>query len=59
MQTFIALMISHPEVQRKAQREIDDVIGPSRTPVYDDFESLPYLQAVIKEVSSITSELLT
>ena len=51
LQTFMALMVNHPEVQERAQREIDVVIGGARAPVYEDFASLPYLQAVIKEVS--------
>ena len=43
-------MTMYPEVQRKAQAEIDHVIGKSRLPVHSDENSLPYLQAVLKEV---------
>ncbi|KAH8093927.1 cytochrome P450 [Cristinia sonorae] len=50
METFISLMVQYPEVQKRAQEEIDAVVGNSRSPIYADFESLPYLQAVIKEV---------
>ena len=41
-------MVKYPEVQRKAQEEIDRVVG--RLPVQQDAEDLPYLQAVIKEL---------
>jgi len=43
-------MILYPEVQRKAQAEIDDVVGNGRLPVFSDEEELPYIQAVLKEV---------
>ena len=49
MSTFILAMLLHPHVYRKAQEEIDRVIGPSRLPDYEDSPSLPYLNAVIKE----------
>jgi cytochrome P450 len=43
-------MMLYPEVQRKAQAEIDQVIGNHRLPVHSDEDVLPYLQAVLKEV---------
>jgi len=43
-------MITHPEVQRKAQEELDKVIGRNRLPDLDDRESLPYVSALLKEV---------
>ncbi|TFK20110.1 cytochrome P450 98A3 [Coprinopsis marcescibilis] len=39
----------HPEVLRKAQKELDSVVGPDRLPVPDDFEHCHYVQAIIKE----------
>lgn len=42
-------MVMHPEVQAKAQDEIDTIIGPGRLPVFGDEDSLPYLSAVVKE----------
>ncbi|EAU81927.1 O-methylsterigmatocystin oxidoreductase [Coprinopsis cinerea okayama7 len=47
---FLALAMN-PEVQRKAQAEIDAVIGPGRLPLIRDRERLPYVQAVVKEVT--------
>lgn len=37
-----------PDVQRKAQAELDDVLG-SRLPTMEDMASLPYIQAVFME----------
>ena len=43
-------MALYPEVQKKAQAEIDAVIGPDRLPDFEDRPSLPYINAVLKEV---------
>ena len=48
--TFFLAMSLYPEVQAKAQREIDQVVGTNRLPSYKDRDSLPYLNALIKEV---------
>ena len=40
----------YPEVQKKAQAEIDAVIGPNRLPDFDDRPSLPYVNALVKEL---------
>jgi hypothetical protein len=50
LESFILAMTLYPEVQRKAQAEIDQVIGNDRLPVHSDEDTLPYLQAVLKEV---------
>ncbi|KAI9508272.1 cytochrome P450 [Russula earlei] len=42
-------MIAHPEVQKRAQDELDAVVGRSRTPSFADVPSLPYIQALVKE----------
>ena len=39
----------HPEVLRKAHAELDAVVGPHRLPDFSDKDSLPYVNAVIKE----------
>ncbi|KAJ5698623.1 cytochrome P450 [Penicillium macrosclerotiorum] len=46
---FILAMTAYPEVQKKAQEEIDRVIGSDRLPGFSDRESLPYIEAVLKE----------
>ena len=44
-------MALYPEVQKKAQAEIDAVVGPNRFPDFHDRPSLPYINAVVKESS--------
>lgn len=43
-------MILFPDIQKKAQEEVDRVTGGKRLPEYDDQESLPYIQALVREV---------
>lgn len=43
-------MILYPDVQRKAQAELDAVVGEGRLPQFADRGSLPYVNAVVKEV---------
>jgi cytochrome P450 len=43
-------MVKNPEVFKKAQEEIDRVIGNGRLVDYDDRDSLPYFAAVLREV---------
>ena len=42
-------MIAHPELQKRAQDELDAAVGRSRTPTFDDAPNLPYIQALVKE----------
>ena len=42
-------MIKYPEVLRKAQEEIDSVVGHSRLPSFGDRSSLPYIEAIVTE----------
>ena len=42
-------MALYPEVQKKAQSEIDAVVGPNRLPNFHDRPSLPYINAIVKE----------
>ena len=46
---FILAMVLYPEVQAKAQAEIDKVIGRDRLPQVSDRASLPYVEAVMME----------
>lgn len=50
IQSLILILTAFPEAQRKAQEEIDRVVGGQRMPVIANFDDLPYVQAVIKEV---------
>ncbi|KIK96423.1 hypothetical protein PAXRUDRAFT_825949 [Paxillus rubicundulus Ve08.2h10] len=51
LSTFILAMVLYPEAQKRAQAEIDSVIGSNltRLPVWEDRSSLPYIDAIIKE----------
>ena len=43
-------MLLNPEVQAKAQDELDRVIGPNRLPEFSDRPDLPYIRAICKEI---------
>ncbi|KAF3924210.1 hypothetical protein ABW21_db0202253 [Orbilia brochopaga] len=45
---FLAMTL-FPEVQKKAQDEIDRVVGNERLPEFEDREKLPYISAIVKE----------
>ncbi|RXW21583.1 hypothetical protein EST38_g4282 [Candolleomyces aberdarensis] len=47
---FMFAMMTHPEVQRRAQSEIDAVLPSGQLPTFEDRESLPYITAMVKEV---------
>ena len=42
-------MALHPDAQKKAQAELDSVVGPGRMPDFSDWNSLVFVNAVIKE----------
>ncbi|OBZ76203.1 O-methylsterigmatocystin oxidoreductase [Grifola frondosa] len=48
--SFFRTMVMHPDVQSKAQLEIDQVIGNDRLPRYSDRAQLPYTNAVMTEL---------
>ncbi|KAL1941273.1 hypothetical protein VTO73DRAFT_7485 [Trametes versicolor] len=51
IEVFLLAMLHHPDIQKKAQAEVDQVVGPSRMPEFADMEALPYVTALIKEVA--------
>jgi cytochrome P450 family 2 subfamily U polypeptide 1 len=44
-------MMMHPDIQRKVQQEIDDVIGRERLPSMEDKLRMPYTEATLLEIS--------
>ncbi|RPD62683.1 CyP450 monooxygenase [Lentinus tigrinus ALCF2SS1-6] len=50
LQTFFVAMVLYPEVQKRAQAELDANVGPDRLPDHDDRANLPYINALVKEV---------
>ena len=49
LQSFFLAMTIYPEAQKKAQLEIDSVCH-GRLPDFSDYDSLPYVHAVVKEL---------
>lgn len=52
-------MVRNQDVVKKAQAEIDRVVGQVRLPTLEDRDRLPYIECILKEtlryVSSLTS----
>ena len=42
-------MSLNPDVQKKAQAELDSVVGSDRFPSHNDRPLLPYVNAIVKE----------
>lgn len=42
-------MLNNPSVMKKAQAELDYVVGFNRMPEFDDQDHLPYVKAVVNE----------
>ncbi|KAJ8463003.1 hypothetical protein ONZ51_g10545 [Trametes cubensis] len=49
LEGFFLAMAMHPDVQKKAQAELDEVIGPNRLPEHSDSAALLYINAILKE----------
>ena len=49
LEWILARMVLHPEIQLKAQAEIENIVGSSRVVSDSDIPNLPYLQAIVKE----------
>ena len=47
---FFLMMVVHPAVQEKAQAEIDAVVGKDRLTTMDDRSSLPFIDAIYREM---------
>ncbi|RGP73506.1 hypothetical protein FSPOR_2088 [Fusarium sporotrichioides] len=47
---FILNMVLHPEIQKKAQDELDAVVGPGKLPEFSDRPSLPYIEHIVQEI---------
>lgn len=50
LSVFLLAMVLYPDVMRRAQVEIDDVVGRGRLPNFGDQDTLPYINAMLKEV---------
>ena len=52
---MLLYMILYPEMQRKVQNEIDEIVGHDREVRFEDKINLPYTDAVINEVRRIAT----
>ncbi|KAL4068367.1 cytochrome P450 [Scleroderma yunnanense] len=50
MHSMFLAMTLFPEVQKKAQAEIDAIVGLDRLPTLSDRQCLPYMEALLKEI---------
>ncbi|KAF5310107.1 hypothetical protein D9619_010511 [Psilocybe cf. subviscida] len=46
---FMLAMMLNPGLLRRAQGEIDEVVGSDRLPTFSDRENLPYIECIFKE----------
>ncbi|KAI1791871.1 cytochrome P450 [Ganoderma leucocontextum] len=46
---FVLAMTLYPEVQRRAQKELDAIVGRDRLPTFEARAQLPYVTNVVKE----------
>ena len=47
--TFTLAMVKNPRIWKRAQAEIDAIVGTDRLPEFDDRSSLPYVDAILRE----------
>ncbi|KAI0637236.1 cytochrome P450 [Trametes polyzona] len=47
--TFFLAMTLNPDVQEKARKQLDQVVGTHRLPTFNDQPALPYIDAIVKE----------
>ncbi|XP_054839204.1 cytochrome P450 2J2-like [Eublepharis macularius] len=59
LQWALILMATHPDIQQKVHKEIEDVLGSSQSFRYQDRKRLPYTNAVIHETQRFRYILFT
>ena len=47
LEWWMAAMMAYPEMQKKAQQELDEMVGRGRLPSFEDYEKLPYIWAMV------------
>ncbi|KAI0069316.1 cytochrome P450 [Artomyces pyxidatus] len=50
MATFFLMLVQYPDIQKKAQAELDAITGRTRLPDFSDRARLPYTEAICKEL---------
>jgi hypothetical protein len=51
LQSLVLALVAYPDAQKKAHEEIDRVVGEHRMPTLNDLKHMPYIRAIILEVS--------
>lgn len=46
---FLEALLRYPDVQSKAQTELDRVVGSDRVPCWSDYDRVPYMRCLLKE----------
>ncbi|RYP78207.1 hypothetical protein DL771_000684 [Monosporascus sp. 5C6A] len=49
LEWWFMAMILYPDSQKRAQDELERVVGSQRLPTFDDYDQLPYIQAMVRE----------
>jgi len=49
LQVFTMLMALNPDIQRRAREQINSVVGMGRLPIFEDRDSLPLIDAILRE----------
>jgi len=50
VRTYFLAATLYPEVQKRAQEELDAAVGSDRLPTFEDRASLPYIECIVKEI---------
>lgn len=53
--SFLLIMVVNPKAQKRAQAQIDAVVGGNRLPMTEDRSSLPYVDAILRETLRYSS----
>ena len=59
MKAFFLAMVLNPKVMKKAQEELDRVVGKGELPDFSHKDDLPYIDALVKETLRWNSPLPT
>jgi cytochrome P450 len=49
LEWVMAELLQHPDIMKRAQAELDNIVGTNRLVEESDLQNLPYLQAILKE----------
>ena len=50
MHTFFLAMLLYPDIQARARHELEAALGAYHLPSFEDFGSVPYIDALIREL---------